>query len=88
MNILITGASGFLGSNLTKHFLRLQYHVFALIRSQSDLTRLKSVLQHNKLTLIFIDNELSNIIQAYDIHLVIHTATNYCRNHDNLSVIT
>ena len=39
-NIAITGASGFVGSNLTKYFLNLDYNVNLIVRPNSDLSHL------------------------------------------------
>jgi len=40
MNIAITGANGFVGSNLIKHFVASGHHVTALVRPGSSLTLL------------------------------------------------
>ena len=38
--ILLTGATGFLGSNLVKKFLSKKYNIHALIRKSSDKSRI------------------------------------------------
>ena len=45
MNILITGATGFIGSHLTKALLKadLNVKVSALVRGLSDITTLQSL---------------------------------------------
>lgn len=43
MNVLITGANGFLGSWLTKALIEEGHHVKALVRKNSDLSELKGI---------------------------------------------
>jgi nucleoside-diphosphate-sugar epimerase len=46
--ILITGASGFIGSNLARHFVSLGCRVHVALRKDSDLWRLKGLLKKIK----------------------------------------
>ena len=39
MKIVITGATGFLGSNLVKHFNEKQYEIYAIVRENSNTNR-------------------------------------------------
>ena len=48
MKILLTGATGFLGSHVLKKFVENQYEVVALKRSTSDLWRIKNVVDKVK----------------------------------------
>lgn len=77
--IVISGASGFLGSHLTRHFVKAGRRVVALVRSQSSLHRLTDLL--NEVQLQFVDaGDLENALAAQaPIEAVIHTATDYGR---------
>lgn len=83
MNILITGANGFLGSYLVKHFVKLNYFVFALVRKDSNLARLASVRNVKNLNVLYIENGLYDISSRYEIDIVIHAATSYGRNNES-----
>ena len=43
--ILITGASGFIGANLTRHLIH-NYNVHIFIRKNSDLWRIHDIIDH------------------------------------------
>ena len=75
-SVLITGATGFLGSHLTKCFLNLNYRVIILIRSSSNLFRIKD---YTPIPIIYnIDKEeLSDIFHNEKPDIVIHSACNY-----------
>jgi nucleoside-diphosphate-sugar epimerase len=79
MKILLTGVTGFLGSNLARAFLSSGHQVTALKRSTSDCWRIKDVL--NSLTLYDVDQtpldvpfKISGPFAA-----IVHTATCYGR---------
>ena len=78
-SVLITGANGFLGSHLVKCFLNLNYKVIILIRTSSNLFRIKDCI--NSLIVYNIDKEkLSDIFNETKPDLVIHTACNHGKN--------
>ena len=56
MNILITGAAGFIGSNLTRRLLKEGHQVHLLIRKGSNLWRLKDILQDVQLHKVEFNN--------------------------------
>jgi nucleoside-diphosphate-sugar epimerase len=75
MNILITGASGFVGTHLCNRLIKDGHHVFALVRTPSKFTevnksdRLKVIqgdLDHHDLTWVSLLPE--------DLHACVHTA--------------
>ena len=78
--ILLTGATGFLGSNLLATFLANGHEIVAIKRSFSNTSRIKASLGNNKLHLFDIDLiDPSVLFQKYSIDTIIHTATEYGR---------
>lgn len=76
MTILLTGATGFLGSNLLKSFVNNGHEVICLKRSNSNIYRIEEYL--NEVICYDIDKiEFSSIFQKYKINIVINTVTNY-----------
>lgn len=76
--ILLTGATGFLGSNILRALLADGYNVVVLKRSFSDVCRIADCLPYVK----YYDMDKvshSSIFQENDITVVIHCATNYGR---------
>ena len=79
--ILLTGATGFLGSQLLIDLLDKNYEVVALKRSFSNTVRIRGVLGDKKLHLFDIDQvDSREIFKMYSIDTIIHTATEYGRN--------
>lgn len=71
-SIFITGANGFIGSNLCQYFSEKGFKVYGLVRSTSDLHFLKGI----KTNLIYGDLKKSeNIDIPQEIHYVIHSAS-------------
>ena len=79
--ILLTGVTGFLGSQLLIDLLDKNYEVVALKRSFSNTVRIRSILGDKKLHLFDIDLvDSGEIFKMYSIDTIIHTATEYGRN--------
>lgn len=86
MRCLVTGASGHLGSYLTRLLVKQGSQVSVVVRQGSDLWRISDILGQIKL----IRADLSNIAQAADaikaaaptvvFHLAWHGVTSDCRN--------
>lgn len=77
-NILITGGSGFLGSNLIKKLLkRKNLKIFILVRKETNFLRLNSI--KNKITHINLNKNLESFFYKYKFHTIIHCATDYGR---------
>lgn len=86
MTILLTGATGFLGSYLLKSFIKNGYEVIALKRSTSNIYRIEEYL--DQIILYDIDKtELSDIFENHKIDIVINTVTNYGRKDTKISSI-
>lgn len=85
--ILLTGATGYLGSHLAEAFLDAGHSVVALKRKTSSLRNLESILP--RITVLDLDGlDLSSAFKDYGkIDAVIHTATSYGRNGESASQI-
>lgn len=69
-NILVTGATGYIGSSFIKA-CHEEYNIFAIVRQTSDVSKIK-----NLCTLVLIE-ELEECFKNNKIDLVLHLATNY-----------
>jgi len=77
--ILITGATGFLGSSITKCFLSRGYNVAILKRKTSPLSRLSTIA--DKILSFDVEDGLSKPFEVCgEIDTVVHTAVDYGRN--------
>ncbi|MCL2924530.1 MAG: NAD(P)-dependent oxidoreductase [Trichodesmium sp. MAG_R04] len=85
--ILVTGATGFLGSHLVKRLVAEGYQVIILKRSFSNTWRINDVLPN----LAAYDLDRCNIEQPFQdfdqINTIIHTATVYGRDRESVSQI-
>lgn len=87
MKLLITGATGFLGSHLTKELVNQEHEVIILKRSFSNTWRINEIL--SKVTVFDIDQiSLEQpFVDCESIDAVVHTATKYDRNGEKLSTL-
>lgn len=85
--ILITGATGYLGSHLAKALVAQGHELVVLKRKTSSLTRIESILP--MIALYDIDDLIfSDPFKAHGkIDAVIHTATCYGRNNETVSQV-
>ncbi len=78
--ILLTGATGFLGSAILEKLLASKEEVIAIKRITSSTARIRMFLPHPGLHLLDInDKELAQLFKKYRIDTIIHTATEYGR---------
>ncbi len=78
--ILLTGATGFLGSRLLEQLLQRGDRVVAAKRSTSRLSRIQHCIDHPSLELFDVDAEDPRVLFArHSIDTIIHTATEYGR---------
>ncbi len=82
MKILLTGATGFLGSHLLEMLASLpNTEVIVLKRSFSNTARIKHLLNAPSVSTFNVDQvELVEIFNNRQIDIIIHTATEYGRN--------
>ena len=74
--ILITGGTGFLGSNLVKYLVSKRYNITLLKRSFSNTHRISEIV--DKLHMIDIDRvSIDEIAKTRKFDIILHCATNY-----------
>lgn len=84
--IILSGATGFLGSHILEALVFSGYPVIALKRSGSDTRRIDHLMQ--KAVIFDIDKEpLDAVFAGEEIQAVIHTACHYGRNGDSIAQI-
>jgi nucleoside-diphosphate-sugar epimerase len=84
--VLLTGATGFLGSHLVHDLLKNDYRVIILKRSTSNTWRIDDVIEK----IPYYDIDKSGMEVAFSdqhVDVVIHTACCYGRNNENPSTI-
>lgn len=82
MKILITGATGFLGSHLIKALLQEGHQIAALIRTRSNFSR-TSLVSPQLMVYDLDEYELAKVFLDFDgFDAVIHTATCYGRKNE------
>jgi nucleoside-diphosphate-sugar epimerase len=80
--ILITGATGFLGSHLLPALIEKGYDIIVLKRSFSNIWRIQNVI--SKIESYDIDKiDIKEIFNENDIEGIIHLATDYGKKNDN-----
>jgi CDP-paratose synthetase len=80
MKILVTGATGFLGSYLTKALLKEGHELVILKRSFSNTWRIAEILDECSVYNIDQCSLEQPFLDFGEINIIIHTATNYERN--------
>ena len=88
MKLLITGGTGFLGSNLARHLVDRGHEVSVLARNSSSLARLHS--HENRLNVLeFVSvADIRELVSRARPDCIIHTACNYGRAGESFGEIT
>jgi nucleoside-diphosphate-sugar epimerase len=76
--VLLTGATGFLGSNVARALVDKKFNIIALCRQSSRLSRLSSVADKIKFFRLE-ETDLQSLFKENSIDAVIHCATDYGR---------
>ena len=82
MKILLTGGTGFLGSNLLRRLLSLGHELFCIKRETSSLERV-NFFKHKIKWFNLETSDFDEIISSYKIEGIIHCATDYGRKQFN-----
>jgi nucleoside-diphosphate-sugar epimerase len=84
--ILLTGATGFLGSHLLESFISQRFDVAIMKRSTSDIFRISHLL--GKIKIYDLDDvKTSIIVSDFKPEIVVHTACSYGRNDESITEI-
>lgn len=85
--IVITGATGFVGSNLTNYFLNKRYEVYLILRINSNISNLE--IDNNDLHIFRYDNDLNSLIFFFK-HIqpqcIFHIASNFIAEHQSSQI--
>lgn len=79
MHILITGATGFLGSALAKHWAQAGNRLTFLIRANSSLHRVEALLPVVQLVKFIDEQDIADLLRDSAPDVIVHTACSYGR---------
>ena len=82
-NIVVTGATGFVGSNLVRFLLKKNFKIYVILRTDSDLANLTGIKE--EVEIFRYDNNLSNLINFFSEvkpSTVFHLASNFIAEHE------
>jgi len=83
--VLLTGATGFLGSHLLEALLAENYQVIILKRSTSDTWRIDHLL--DKIMYFDLDQyTLSQVFQRQEVDVIVHLATCYKKHEESIDI--
>lgn len=85
MKILLTGATGFLGSALAKYWVQAGHDLTLLVRSTSSLQRVQSLLPTAKLaTWSLADSDVVRLVRETSPDMIVHAACAYGRQGESV----
>jgi nucleoside-diphosphate-sugar epimerase len=82
-NIVVTGVTGFVGSNLVRFFLKRKFKIFVILRTDSDLANLTDITED--VEIFRYDNQIKNLIIFFSEvkpTTVFHLASNFIAEHE------
>lgn len=82
-NILLTGATGYLGSHLATHFVESGYNLVVLKRKNSSLLKISHLLDKIN-TYNVEDLDFDTLFQKENIDAIAHTAASYGKKNESL----
>lgn len=83
-HVLVTGATGFIGSHLVVKLLELGCVVSIIVRADSDTWRIKDVLKHENLKIYSDTSEdVERLFVEQSIDCVVHLAAKYIKYHSS-----
>lgn len=81
--IIVTGATGFVGSNLVKYLLNKEFQIAVIVREDSNLSNLEGVI--NDIEIFCYDNNIKNLISFFKkikSEFIFHLASNFIAEHE------
>jgi CDP-paratose synthetase len=87
MHIVVSGGTGYLGSNLVNLFVNKGFKITVLIRNQSSIHRINKCLNRINLVNIGDSEKIEHLFKNESVDGVIHTATCYGRKSEALDLI-
>lgn len=85
--IMLTGATGFVGSHILKTLVNNQHDVLVLLRPQSNTWRINGLDNSFAQEVVTDHTDFDAIVKAHAIDTIIHTATEYGKNQPASAVI-
>lgn len=86
-NIVVSGATGFVGSNLVRFLLKKDFRIYIILRPDSDLTNLIDIKED--IEIFRYDNEISSLIEFMNNTkpiTVFHLASNFIAEHESYQI--
>lgn len=83
-NIVVTGSTGFVGSNLVRFLLKKNFKIYVILRTDSDLSNISDI--ENNVEIFRYDNQIGSLIDFFNLVkpiTVFHLASNFIAEHQS-----